>query len=265
MPPRPLRLAGLLLVFLLSGRFAGAAELERRTWTVDGVEREALAWIPLAASTTPAPLVFVFHGHGGTMRFAAARMALHQAWPEAIVVYPQGLPTPGALTDPDGKRAGWQKDAGNMEDRDLRFFDTMLADLQRRCRVDSKRIYATGHSNGGGFTYLLWAERGPVFAAFAPSAALLARGYERAQPKPLLHLGSPSDPLVRFAWQEMMIDQVLRLNGCGPRRPEAMGLTVYPSRKGADVATYLHDGGHVYPAEAGPRIIAKFFQDHPKP
>ena len=51
----------------------------------------------------------------------------------------------------------------------------MLTTLKKDYRVDEKRIYATGHSNGGGFTYLLWAARGDVFAAVAPCAAAAPR------------------------------------------------------------------------------------------
>jgi len=256
------------LFFLLAG-FLGAtrgfagAELERLTWTVNGVAREALVHVPGNIGPAGAPLVFAFHGHGGSARQASRSFHLHETWPEAIVVYPQGLPTTGQLTDKAGERAGWQGYAGTEGDRDLKFFDAMLADLGNRYRVDAKRIYATGHSNGGGFTYLLWAERGKVFAAFAPSSALLARGSPHFTPKPVLHLGSPSDPLVKWAWQEKMIDHDLQVDGCGPRR-SGTGYLEYPSKIGADVATYLHDGGHGYPA-AGPVLIVKFFQAHAQP
>ena len=251
-------------LFLLAGvvSLPAADELERRTWVVDGVTREALVHLPPGADKGGAPVVFAFHGHTGTMRQASRSFPIHQVWPEAIVVYPQGLPTPSALVDTEGKQAGWQGTAGAQGDRDLKFFDVMLADLRKKYRVDDKRIYATGHSNGGLFTYLLWAERGDEFAAFAPSAALLARGYEKFKPKPVLHLGSPQDPLVKFEWQARMIDYVLRLDGCGPRHITATGYTSYPSAKGAEVATYLHAGGHTYP-EAGPELIVKFFKAHP--
>ncbi|MFY8056754.1 MAG: hypothetical protein ACOVRM_03375, partial [Planctomycetaceae bacterium] len=59
---------------------------------------------------------------------------------------------------------GWQKSAGDQQDRDLKFFDVVLQSLRSEYRVDDRRIYATGHSNGGGFTYLLWSERSAVFA-----------------------------------------------------------------------------------------------------
>jgi polyhydroxybutyrate depolymerase len=256
-----------LLVLLGSAWLALAAragDLTRLTWTVDGVTREALAHVPAKIDAGGAPLVFAFHGHGGSMKQASRSFHLHEVWQAAIVVYPQGLPTVGQLTDPEGKRAGWQGRAGIGGDRDLKFFDVMLADLRLKYRVNDKRIYSTGHSNGGGFTYLLWAERGEFFAAFAPSASLLGKGYQKFTPKPVLHLGCTSDPLVKFSWQAQMIDYVLKLNGCGPRRPEATGYTVYPSSKGAEVAVYLHDGGHKYPP-AGPELIAKFFQAHARP
>ena len=39
----------------------------------------------------------------------------------------------------------------------------MLKSLKQDYKVDEKRIFSTGHSNGGGFTYLLWSERPDVF------------------------------------------------------------------------------------------------------
>ena len=254
-----------LLVLSLVLPDAAAGNLERRIWTVDGVTREALVSIPTGQPLKDElPVVFAFHGHGGSMAQASRSFPIHQVWPGAIVVYPQGLPTVGRLTDPQGEKNGWQGEAGGQGDRDLKFFDAMLASLRKDYRIDDHRIYATGHSNGGLFTYLLWAERGDVFAAFAPSAALLTGGVMKLTPKPVLHIGSPQDPLVKFVWQERMIDYVLKLNGCGPRQPDATGYTSYPSTKGAEVATYLHDGGHKYPATA-PELIVKFFQAHVRP
>lgn len=252
--------AGFILALLVP---LGAAPLERLTWSVDGVSREALVHVPAKIPAAGAPLVIAFHGHGGSMAQASRSFPINEKWPEAIVVYPQGLPTPGMLTDPKGEHAGWQGLAGAQGDRDLKFFDVLLADLRQRHAVDARRIYATGHSNGGGFTYLLWAERGDVFAALAPSSALLARGFQRFKPKPLLHLGSPQDALVKFAWQQRMLDYVLKLNDCGALKPDAMGYTAYPSGSGHEVAVYLHAGGHRYPSEVAPELIVKFFQAHP--
>jgi polyhydroxybutyrate depolymerase len=238
-------------------------EPQLRTWDVNGVQREALIYAP-PKPAGPVPLVFDFHGHGGTAKQAARSHHIHEAWPEAVVVYVQGLPTPGKLTDPEGKRTGWQAGPGDQQDRDLAFFDAVLAAVRKDYPIDGQRIYATGHSNGGAFTYLLWAKRGDTFAAVAPVAAAAGPYFTEAKPKPLFHAASEKDPLVRFAWQQATIDRVKKLNGCADQGEEwAKGCQRYPSPNGTPVVVYLHEEGHKYPA-ATPALIVKFFQEQGK-
>lgn len=256
-----------LLVSLLwlTGMFArGADGFQEMSFRVDGVMRTALVHAPASATTNPAPLVFVFHGHGGSARQAARSFHLEREWPEAVVVYMQGLKTPGQLTDPEGNRAGWQAKAGDEGDRDLKFFDAVLARMKKDFSVDAKRIYATGHSNGGGFTYLLWLERADVFAAVAPSAAV-ATYAGQLKPKPVLHLAGEKDMLVKFAWQQQMMVALRKLNGCeaaGKPWDQDKRCTLYPSENGSPVVTFIHSGGHVFDA-ASPALIVKFFKQHP--
>lgn len=246
------------------GGLASAAEPSRREWQVNGVAREALVNVPEGAKTEAAPVVFAFHGHGGTMRHAVATFAYHKEWPEAIVVYMQGLNTPGRLTDTEGKKPGWQFEVGEQGDRDLKFFDDVLATLKKDYKVDEKRIYSTGHSNGGAFTYLLWAARGEVFAAVAPSAAVGARQLKDLKPKPVLHVAGENDELVKYQWQKLMLDRVKRLNGCGEGKPWEKSCTLYESKSGTPVVTYIHGGTHKFPPEA-PAVIVKFFKEQVKP
>ena len=246
-----------------------ADSLVRREFTVDGVVREALISIPAKANSEPSPLVFGFHGHGGNMLNSARSYHIHTLWPEAIVVYPQGLNTPGQLTDPDGKKPGWQGAVGLQGDRDLKFFDVMLATLEKEFKVDAKRIYSTGHSNGGGFTYLLWAERGEKFAAFGPSAAAARRALGKEgglKPKPMIHVAGENDPLVKFEWQKLTMESVRKSNQCGEGTSweGTKGCTLYPSKIGADVVTFIHPGTHTYATEAPP-LIVKFFKQHALP
>src|SRR5688572_30132023 len=80
---------------------SSAAEIARyeapfqRLYDVDGVQRKAAVFVPKSAKQTPSPLILAFHGRGGDARKAAESMRYHLHWPEAIVVYPQGLNTPG--------------------------------------------------------------------------------------------------------------------------------------------------------------------------
>ena len=239
--------------------------LVRREWLVDGVTREALVHIPASAKSTYAPLIFGFHGHGGSMRNASTQYHFHVLWPEAIVVYPQGLNTAGKLTDPEGKKAGWQNGPGDQADRDLKFFDAMFASLTKDCKVDEKHVFSSGHSNGGGFTYLLWAARGEKFAAMAPSAAA-ATYFTLLKPKPVLHVAGENDPLVKFAWQKLMMEKVREINQCGEGKAWDLdkNCTIYESKLGTPVITAIHPGTHTYPKEA-PEVIVKFFKSQMKP
>lgn len=240
------------LALLLSGA-AGAAGLEERTWTVAGVERTARLHLPEAS---PAALVLVFHGHGGSAEQAARSFRIHELWPEALVVYPQGLPTPGKLTDPEGRRSGWQKDVGDQNDRDLRFIDTLVSSLRNERAIPPGAIFATGHSNGGSFTYLLWAARPDLLAACAPSAAVHSKKGPKLTPLPVLHLAGKEDDLVDYAWQEQMIRYLLLLNQADPLAiPQADGTRLHASRIDAPVVTYLHSGGHRFPKEGGPILV----------
>ncbi len=96
-------LLGIVLALSLPG-FSSAQTASPREWNVDGVKRQALVFPPSTKSEKPAPVVFGFHGHGGTMGNAARSYNYQKLWPEAIVVYMQGLNTPGRLTDPEGKK-----------------------------------------------------------------------------------------------------------------------------------------------------------------
>lgn len=203
------------------------------------------------------------------MNYAARKFAYHTLWPEALVIYMQGLPTPGALTDPNGTMPGWQNRMGMQGDRDLHFFDAVLESLRHDYKVDERRIYATGHSNGGGFTYLLWSARGNVFAALAPAAAANpTRILNLQKPKPLLHVAGKQDELVRFEWQERTMEAVRILNGCAAEgipwaKAGDIVATLYPSKTGAPFISAIYPGTHKFPEEA-PGLIVKFFKEQAK-
>ena len=135
---------------------ARAVDPQFMKWTIDHVERDAIVYPPsVQEGRSKAPLIFVFHGHGDNAWFATEQFAFQNLWPEAVVVYPQGLPTPAA-SDPQGERRGWQHQMGEVGDRDLKLFDAMLRSLRWKFRIDDRRIYAAGFSNGGFFDYILW-------------------------------------------------------------------------------------------------------------
>jgi polyhydroxybutyrate depolymerase len=240
-------------ILVLTARLALAADAAVVSWTVDGVKRDAIIYVPKSPAGK-VPLVLSFHGHGDDME-NFQYVGLQQAWPDAVVVYFQGLPSR------DGYR-GWQVEPGEYGDRDLKLVDAALASLRQQYSVDDTRIYATGFSNGAHFTYLLWATRPNVFAAFAPVAGRIRPAATPKVPRPVLHIGGSRDAQVAFTDQEAAMRTAIRINGVdGKSRPCGTGCTVFGTETPAPVMTWIHPGGHEYPRGTSERIVA-FFHEH---
>jgi polyhydroxybutyrate depolymerase len=239
-----------------------ASGLETVSWKVGGVGREALVYEP-SPRGAKRPLILAFHGHGGKAAFASRKFAFETIWPEAVCVYPQGLPTAVPVIDEKGRFPGWQKAIGDQGDRDLAFFDAMLKTMIDDYQVDERRVYVAGHSNGAYFTYLLCAARADRLAAVSPIAgAINPRDAREQKPLPILHVAGESDRLVRFPVQERSIMFARAVNGCEAEgRPAGKWCLEYPSPNGTPVVAYIHPGGHEIPDEAPARIV-EFFKEH---
>jgi polyhydroxybutyrate depolymerase len=234
---------------------AALADPKPMTFTVDGVARKAIVYSP-SKQAGSVPLVFAFHGHGDTASNFIG-VDLQSAWPEAVVVYFQGLPTRDGLS-------GWQTERGQDSDRDLKLVDTALASLRKTFKIDPERVYATGFSNGAHFTYLLWAERPSVFAAYAPVAGRIRPAELPREPKPLLHIGGRNDHQVDFADQTEAMQAARKIDGVGDPMfcttvMAATLCTLYESSNGTPVMTLIHPGGHAYPEGTSEEIV-KFFK-----
>ncbi len=246
--------------------------MEKLTWTVSGLSRQAVVHVPNGSSTTP-PVVFAFHGHGGTDTGFADK-AFEDYWEEAVVVYPLGLRSKGE-GDPHCRKSGWQKTIGEVNcitgviDQDIKFFDAMLPTLQNKYNANLNLVFANGHSNGGDFLYdALWPTRGNKLAALAPSASYLDSppGTSNKSPKPLIHAAGTQDNLVLFSDQEQGVKQVRVLNQCSTTGvtwatgPDGLLATRYASPIHAPVVFIKYNGQHNYPTTVPPLII-RFFKE----
>jgi polyhydroxybutyrate depolymerase len=250
---------------LLSGRAPDG--FVEKSWSIDGVKRTALVRVPSGA-TGPSALVFCWHGHGGRSTHSARSWGYAEIDKTSIVVFPQGLPTVSPLVDKEGRMPGWQTSVDSEGGRDIKLFDTMLADLRKQHAIDDRRIYSMGHSNGAAFSYLLWQARSEVLAAIGSVAGSLRGDGKPTTPLPVIHVAGEKDPLVKFAWQQATFAVVRRTNGCSDEaRPWAkegvLEATLYPSTKGAPLVTAIHAGGHEY-AKGSTELIVRFFKENPK-
>lgn len=250
-----------MLVFLAFAISTGFLQkLDTLEIKVNGVERSALMYSP--GTHQQKPLVFVFHGFSGNARQAANSYKVHLAWPEAVVVYPQGLRVRSPRLNRNGP--GWQHGPGQEEDRDLIFFDHLLRYIKQKQSIDPKRVYVTGMSNGALFCYLLFTTKPESIAAFAPVAGAGGLWLTRATTaRPFLIIHGNKDILVSPKTAELSRDAIIRINQCDTQSKEWIkGYDLYPSKTGNNpVIWYLHQGGHNWPPSITDNIV-KFFKEH---
>jgi len=205
----------------------------RRTWRVGSATRQAIVRLP--DKVEGAPLLLAFHGHGGRVERTARTWKVDTAWPEAVVVFLQGVPT-ATRNDPEGRRPGWKM--VGLANADLDFVDAVLGTAREEWKVDPERIFAMGHSNGGGFVHLLYGRRTGIFAGFGVVAASGERLVAAGKPCPLIQIGGRADRIVPFADQEKAVEAVRRINGTA-----------------APVEFVVHEGGHAWPGDATAKIV----------
>jgi polyhydroxybutyrate depolymerase len=166
-----------------------------------GINRSYIVHIPpQATGGHPLAVILNFHG-GGSNAAAEERYTGMDATADRdgfIAVYPNGTGLfSRALTWNAGGCCAYAR--RNSID-DVGFTRAMIDDLGRRAHIDTRRIYATGISNGGMMVYRLGVELADRIAAIAPVEAVLdvpTAGPSR--PVPLMAFNSLDDRFVPYS------------------------------------------------------------------
>ncbi len=126
-----------------------------------------------------------------------------------IVVYPQGYTSSAggywnAWNCDDGSGNGINGtnvtactgDAYEAGSDDVSYLNTVLDNVQTQYSVDTKRVYAMGHSNGAGMTHRLGCELSDRIAAIAPieGTTKMAPCTPTANSMPIIEFASLTDP-----------------------------------------------------------------------
>lgn len=242
----------------------------------DKLERTYLLHLPPDYDgAKPLPLVLFFHGGFGTAKHAAE----HYGWNEKadaegfIVVYANGTGTFQTWNAAHGCGSAFR----NKID-DVGFVKALVNALQSKLKIDPKRIYATGMSNGAMLSHRLGAELPQLFAAIAPVAGAIGgkenptatekRIPDPASPVATIIVHGKADKNVRYEGGQSsgvernrvdlsVADAVafwVKANRCAaaPQKEELSGGSVlkefYASDSGADVVLYsVVNGGHAWP------------------
>jgi len=235
---------------------------------------------PSYDNSNPFPVVLAFHGGLSRADSLIQRCGLNKKADEAgfIAVYPNGTSRYGRLlTWNAGNCCGY---AMRQNVDDVGFVRELLDDLAGVANIDSKRVYATGYSNGAMLSYRLASELSDRIAAIAPVAGPMGTATCRPKrPVPVIHFHGTDDrsapfrggrvdfglTTVHFYSVEHSIRAWVKANGC-PEKPVVTdepdtsddGTTVErrkfgPGKDGAEVILMvIEGGGHTWPGQPPP-------------
>lgn len=277
--PTPLKTGGDTLIHLTSGR----------------LPRSYVVYLPDNYSNVSThALVLNFHGYNGDAQIeqAMSRFNAVAAAHNFIVVYPNGS------YGKHGKR-GWNTGLHpTVRANDFLFVSNLLNQLQHNLCIQPTQIYATGLSNGGGFTNYLACNMADRIAAFAPVSGSYVTPFHDchpARPVPIIEFHGTADPLVPYNGQPKRHEPPVMTwlafwankDGCQPS-PQQTALSSQiirfqwtGCRGGATIVHYRLIGGiHRWPAILFPtgnqppsrtqpldaaNVIWQFFKQHPLP
>ena len=148
----------------------------------------------------PASLILAFHGGLGNGEIMSEYYNFVEESDNKgfIVVFPTGANRFGDkfATWNAGLCCGHAVKSGS---DDVGFVKKMLKDIKNKFSIDGKKIYATGMSNGGMFSYRLACEMSDEFAAIAAVAgAKSTTSCNPEKPMPVLHIHAVNDDRVLF-------------------------------------------------------------------
>lgn len=276
---------------------------QTRTLLMGEQKRTYLVHVPKGHDPKkPAPVVLALHGAAmnGSMMVWFSGLSKKADEEGFVVVYPSGTGTGPFLTWNAG---GFKGKMAEGKADDVVFIGKLLDDLGTVVKVDERRVYACGMSNGAMMCYRLAAELSDRIAAIAPVAGTIA--IEESKPKrpvPVLHIHGTKDTFVPFGNPagkapgfmrlksvEDSIQTWVKLNGCD-EQPKTETISkegdemkvirkTYGSKDGAAVVlVVIEEGGHTWPGQPPPvgfigksamnvsanDLIWEFFQKHPQ-
>jgi polyhydroxybutyrate depolymerase len=254
----------------------GPGDYERNIDVGGRVRRYEMHIPPGYTKDRPWPVVINYHGGGGRAATARLESGLDSKADSAgfIAVYPDGSGLLGGrlLTWNAGECCGY---AMKHSVDDVGFTRALLDDLARLFHIDSRRIYATGLSNGAFMTYRLACELSDRIAAIAPVAGVMVMNTcKPSRPVSVLHFHGTADPAAPYKGGigDQSISKTnfpsvsenilgwLQRNGINPKpvKKEKEGnseITEYRGEDGTEIVLVtIAGGGHTWPG--GKRMLS---------
>lgn len=202
-----------------------ASALDSKTIKVDGKTRQYLQYVPKGIGKN-VPLLISCHGMNQDANYQSGMLKIESVADTAmfIAVFPEGE---GKSWDISGTK-------------DINFILEIIDKMHEEYGIDRGRVYLSGFSMGGMFTYHAMTKIADKIAAFAPISGYPMGGmsFTSSRPIPIIHTHGTSDSVVPFDRVQSFIDGWVKRNNC-PTTP--MVTTNY--RKASHITKYEYGPG----------------------
>ena len=167
--------------------------------TVNGITREYIIYVPENYNVTTAfPLLLSFHGLTSNMEFNYSYTSFDELaeLENFIVVHPNGISNTWTVSAND--------------DTDIDFIVSLLNQLEEDYNIESNRIYSTGMSMGGFFSFSLACRLSDRIAAVASVTGSMYQpainNCSPVKPMPILQIHGTEDVIVQYSSVAGLLD-----------------------------------------------------------
>ncbi|MBO4531030.1 MAG: carbohydrate-binding protein [Paludibacteraceae bacterium] len=211
----------LLIVAILFSMFSAYAAKHNGLKSINtgGKNRQYFLYVP-DCLTDNRPLIISCHGMDQDYNYQKQQTQ----WPSLadtanfVVVYPVGLA--GSAWGRTFS-TGWDLDGMS----DVNFMLDIISDVKKDYNIDETRVYLSGFSLGGAFTYYMMNKAADRIAAFGPISGynLMNASTSTSRPVPICHVHGTADNIMAYSGIKDNMKKYAQAMGCNMTPEEKTG------------------------------------------
>lgn len=168
---------------------------------VDNIRRDYIEYVPKNLGENR-PLLISCHGMNQDAAYQKGMLQIESIADTAkfVTIFPNGIDK------------GWDISG----DRDINYVIALIDEMATKYKIDRNRVYLSGFSMGGMFTYHAMNKIADKIAAFAPISGYPMWGgnFNSSRPVPIIHTHGTTDDVVNFGGVANILAGWVKRNGC---------------------------------------------------